>query len=154
LGALDFTSVVFAGAAFTPAAAFGAPAFAFVTATVVNEVSAAFGVVTAVFGGAVASALAGAVVAVGPCVTGDGFCAADVTGFCPATTGTTQAATAASEIRIPVDLVGCMLSLQREELSNRCSPKCKRAISLIQSRLFVVVGSGRGASHYRSGSLD
>jgi hypothetical protein len=48
----------------------------------------------------------------------------------PAITGTTQAATTPSEIRMPVDLVGCMLSLQRDELSNRYSGRDWRAMLL------------------------
>src|SRR5207253_1940642 len=98
-----------------PVPAFAAPAFA-----VVAGAAGLPGVVAAVFVVA-ASGLAGPVVAVGPCAPADGLFASGVTGCCRAKTGTTQAATAASEIRMLVDLVGCMLSLQQEELSNRCS---------------------------------
>jgi hypothetical protein len=93
-GAFDFTSIaftvpVFAGAAEAPLA--GAAAAVFCAASCFDWV----------------------VVAVGPCAPADGVFTWGGTGFCAAITGTTQAATTASEIRMLVDLVGCMLSLQR-----------------------------------------
>jgi len=78
------------------------------------------------------------VVAVVAGVAGDGF-GWGVAGVCPPMTGTTQAATTAIEIRMLVDRVGCMLSLQRDELSNRCSGRITPAISLIKMRLFSLM---------------
>jgi hypothetical protein len=69
--------------------------------------------------------------------------------LCPAITGTTQAATTPSEIRMPVDLVGCMLSLQRDELSNRYSGRDWCAMLLKSVTLWEVMQGAEGAADYR-----
>jgi len=113
LGALDFAVVAFAVPLFAGAV------FA-VAAAGLADVVAVFDVAGAGFAGGVA--------VVGAGVAADGVFVWGVAGFWPPTTGTTQAATTAIEIRMLVDLVGCMLSLQRDELSNRCSGRILSAI--------------------------
>jgi hypothetical protein len=115
--------------------AFAVPLFAGAVLAAAGFAEAVAAVFEVAAGGFAGVAAVGAGVAAADGVFGWG-----VDGFCPPMTGTTHAATTAIEIRTLVDRVGCsMLSLQRDELSNRCSGRIWPSIYLILISLCLLL---------------